>query len=309
MKTKLLFVLPHCSTGGMPQFVLKQIQTFKDQYDISVIEVSYSGADFVVQRNQIRKISNFISLYGNQENLPVAIDKINPDIVYFEEVPESFLSLPIVSKIYRADRNYKILVTPHGSLTKREDFTYIPDKVVTVSDWQFSKFKEMLDTDIDIWKYPIEPRHTVSPEEKREARRKLGESLFAERMNGTYGAGTANVNVLNVGLFTPGKNQEEIFNDARRYPYNNYHFVGNQAGNFQFYWGPLMANKPLNCIIWRERTDTDLFFQAADEFYFSSKFELMPLVMKEAISWGLPIRAHKLETYGNEFDNYNINWI
>jgi hypothetical protein len=311
MKTKLLFVLPHCSTGGMPQFVLKQIETFKAEFDISVVEVNFYGGQYIVQRNAIRGLVPFYSLYGNQDNLPLAISKIDPDFVYFQEVPESFIKKSILATIYGDDRKYNIFVTTHSSLTKQEDFNFFPDKVIAVSDWQENKLADMFygtKSAIDIWKYPIEPK-AIIPEARKAAREKLGASAFVARMNGTYGIGTANMNILNVGLFTPGKNQGELFEQARKYPMNNYHFVGNQADNFEEYWGPLMVNKPHNVIIWGERNDTDLFYQAVDEFYFTSKFELMPLVLKEALSWGLPVKAHKLETYGTEFDNYNITWI
>ena len=109
--------------------------------------------------------------------------------------------------------------------------------------------------------------------------------------------------ILNVGLFTPGKNQGELFEIARKNPDNDYHFIGNQAPNFRDYWEPLMKNKPDNCIIWGERTDVDMFYQAADEFYFTSKFELNPLVIKEALSWRLPVKMYKLPTYLDDYDN------
>lgn len=309
MKTKLLFVLSHCSTGGMPQYVLKQIETFKAEFDISVVEVNFYGEEYVVQRNAIRALVPFISLYGNQANLPVAIDKIKPDIVYFQEVPETFLGTEILAKIYATDRKYNIFVTTHSSMTKKEDFNFTPDKIIAVSYWQLDKLADIFSgakTTLDIWQYPIEPK--ARQYTKEEAREKLDKESFNQVHYGTCGSQLGN-NVLNVGLFTPGKNQGELWDIARRDQRHVYHFVGNQASNFKDYWEPLMQNKPSNVIIWGERADTDLFYQAADEFYFTSKFELMPLVLKEALSWGLPVKAHKLETYGNEFDNYNITWI
>ena len=54
VKKKLLYVASHLSTGGMPQYLLKQIQTFSNEFDIQVIEYNdHSGGVFVVQKNQI----------------------------------------------------------------------------------------------------------------------------------------------------------------------------------------------------------------------------------------------------------------
>lgn len=56
-KKKLLYVASHLSTGGMPQYLLKQIQTFKDELEIQVVEYNdHSGGVFVVQKNQINDL-------------------------------------------------------------------------------------------------------------------------------------------------------------------------------------------------------------------------------------------------------------
>ena len=53
MKKKLLYLLPHLSTGGMPQYVLEQIREFKDQFEIFVIEYNLYATKYVVQKNKI----------------------------------------------------------------------------------------------------------------------------------------------------------------------------------------------------------------------------------------------------------------
>ena len=111
--------------------------------------------------------------------------------------------------------------------------------------------------------------------------------------------------VLNVGLFAPGKNQAEVFSLAtqlEKYKIK-FHFVGNQAGNFEHYWGPLMKHKPENCVIWGERNDVDTFYAACDMFYFSSILELNPLSVKEALSYKMPSIFRKLHTYLDTYDN------
>ena len=110
--------------------------------------------------------------------------------------------------------------------------------------------------------------------------------------------------VLNVGLWTRGKNQAEGLEIARKYPNMTFHFIGNQAGNFADYWEPLMKDIPDNVKIWGERKDVDTFMEMADIFMFNSTWECNPLVLREAISYGLPIIARNLPQYGNMFTEY-----
>ena len=64
-----------------------------------------------------------------------------------------------------------------------------------------------------------------------------------------------------------------------------------------------MKHKPENCVIWGERDDVDTFYAASDMFYFSSKLELNPLSIKEALSYKLPSIFRKLHTYLDTYDN------
>lgn len=282
---KLLYVLPHCSTGGMPQYVLKQIQGFKDRFDIYVLEVSFAGPDFVVQREAIGNLVRFSSLYGKTEKLEDVIKYFKPNIIHFQELPETFLPDDIIADIYN-DASIFTLVTTHSSLTKPADFRFRPDRIVTVNRWQTQQL-EPVGCSMSMWEYPIESKIS------------RGKYHMKTLMDFDFKRPA----ILNVGLFTPGKNQGELFEVARKNPDNDYHFIGNQAPNFRDYWEPLMKNKPDNCIVWGERTDVDMFYQAADEFYFTSKFELNPLVVKEALSWRLPVKMYKLPTYLDDYDN------
>jgi autotransporter strand-loop-strand O-heptosyltransferase len=112
------------------------------------------------------------------------------------------------------------------------------------------------------------------------------------------------INVVNVGLWTPGKNQAEGIEIARKYPDMDFHFIGNQAINFKHYWEPLMENLPSNVKVWGERNHVPLFILMADIFMFNSTWECNPLVLREAISFGKPIIAHNLPQYGSMFDKY-----
>jgi len=317
---KIFYICEHFSTGGMPAYVLKQIQTFGNQHDITVIEVKNYGDEYTVQRKQLKK------LYQCNSNLYKLLKYIvdnKPDVLHFQEVPEFFIPKFELAEIYRSDRTYNIVVTSHTCNSRRKDFKYLPDKLITVSNWQKELFeREFPDTEVDIWEYPIE-NLKVSEKEKISARVKIMGNEYdwllkqwIEKNNfGTSGGlcytpfgrpiptPQPEKHILNVGLFTPGKNQEELFKIACQNPQNTYHFVGNQADNFRDYWEPLMKNKPDNCIVWGERDDVELFYQACDEMIFTSKFELNPLCVKEALSYGMPVKMHKLETYGTDYDN------
>ena len=285
---KILFICPHLSTGGMPQYTLKMSQYLENQgNEISVIEVSNYSDTYTVQRKQFKFL---IQLHDVQENLIGFIKMMNPDVVHFQEVPEVFIKPEILEKVYDSARTYKVHITSHSSNTRRHHFKYLPDGIIAVNNWQQALFKkEFPEIEITKWEYPIENKGFIS---KSAVRQMLGVDKLDYKRH-----------ILNVGLFTPGKNQGELFEIARKNPQNAYHFVGNQAENFKSYWEPLMKNKPDNCFIWGERADVDLFYQMADEFYFTSKFELCPLVIKEALAYLLPVKMYKLESYGNDYDN------
>lgn len=297
MKPKLLFITEHLSTGGQPQYLLKQIESFLDQFNIQVIEYNdWSGNDFVVQKNRIKDIVKLHTLGNNKGVVNSIIRQFEPDIIHFQEIPDSFISEPILDYMFRERHPYSTVVTAHGSDKDPTKMKYYPDRFACVSKWQLDKFSPT-GVECGLWEYPIEYKK-VDDQEKKGAILKLH---FVTPIGGK--------NILNVGLFTPGKNQGEIFDIARSLPHYNFHFVGNQAGNFKDYWGPLMADKPDNCIVWGERDDVDLFYQACDAVYFASKWELMPLALKEAIGYGLPTLCYNLPTYSGEFDSPNTHYI
>lgn len=288
---KLLFITPHLSTGGLPQYLLKKIETFNNQYEIWCIEWSNLSDHFVVQKNKITKIlgTKLITLGENKSESLNIIAQINPDIIHLEEIPETFIDSTILDIIYKDDRNYNIVVTTHSSQTNPMDIIYTADKYILVSEWSKGVFTNHYKDEIpcDIWEYPIEKIEV----DKTEAKSKLG-------FDPNY------KHVLNVGLFTPGKNQGELIELAKQlinYPIK-FHFVGNQAINFKHYWEPLMKGLPKNCVIHGEKSNVDDYLAAADVFYFTSNFELNPLVVKESLSYGLPTFIKKLATYQNTYD-------
>ena len=289
-RKKLLYVAPHLSTGGQPQYLYKQIQEFIKDFDIEVVEINNSGGTaFVVQKNRIKSLAIVHTLAEDKSEILNVIESFKPDIIHFQEIPQFDLPTYVLDTIFRKDRPYFIISSTHGSLTNPSEIVYQPDKYVLVSEWSKKRFEDAeLGVPLDIWEYPIEDYIF----DKEAAQKELG-------LDPTW------KHVLNVGLFAPGKNQGEIFAIARQLEKYKikFHFVGNQAMNFEDYWLPLMKHKPDNCVIWGERDDVHTFYEAVDMFYFASKIELNPLSVKEALSYKLPSLFRKLETYLDTYDN------
>lgn len=287
---KILYISPHLSTGGLPQYLLKKIETFDRLADIYCVEYNFYGEDFVVQRNRIKSIlgDKFLSLGEDKMVILDFVGKVDPDVIHFEEIPETFVAKEILQKIYHPSRKHYICETCHSSTIEPSIKIYKPDKFVMVSKWIEKKFS-LLDVPSEILEYPIENK---SPDKIK------SQSIL--------GLDPKKKHVINVGLFTPGKNQGEAIKYAKAlesFPIE-FHFIGNQASNFSSYWDPLMKNLPSNCKIWGERNDVDLFLQSADLFLFTSKFELNPLAIKEALSYRIPCLFYNLDTYSQ---TYNTN--
>jgi autotransporter strand-loop-strand O-heptosyltransferase len=124
--------------------------------------------------------------------------------------------------------------------------------------------------------------------------------------------------VLMVGIWNVNKNQSELIDLAHKMIGQKveFHFVGTLAQNFSNYWKQYVDNKPINCHVYGERSDVDTFYDAADCLYFSSTYDLNPLVIKEAFAHGLVVLSRALDVYSpaitehhrfTEIDNNPIN--
>jgi len=278
---KILFLAPHLSTGGCPQFILKRIQALGEYTDNEyyVVEYQCHSLDFVVQRNAIKSllVENFTTLYENKMELFKIIETWKPDIIHIDE-PSERLDREMVTKLYSNNRKYRIVETCHDvSFNPDNDKLFHPDLYMFCSPYHEQTFANMESKFVTI-QYPIDKQE------------------FNAEKTGNH--------VVNVGLWTPGKNQAEGIEIARKYPNFIFHFIGNQAGNFKEYWEPLMKDLPKNVKVWGERKDVDTFMKGADIFMFNSTWECNPLVLREAISYGLPIIARNLPQYGDMFTKY-----
>ena len=296
MKT-LIIITPHMSTGGCPQVVAKKVELLKNFYNVVVVEYEMLAWSYVVQRNRVIEMigDKFISLSENKEyDLFNTIDDYKPDYIFMEEFPETFMENHITKRLYSKDRTYKIFETTHSSHSRVEWKKYMPDKFIFVSPFSVDTFKD-IGIPIDLIEYPID----IKTPNKKWAQEQL--MLDPEWKH-----------IINIGLFTSGKNQGYLFEVARLLKDYKimFHFVGNRAVNFESYWSPIMQNKPDNCVVWDERNDVDTFIQACDVHFFSSIMELNPLSIKESLEYSKPTMIFDLSTYMGKYNGVeNIHFL
>ena len=300
---KIIYVAPHLSTGGLPQYLYKKIELLKGKLEIYCVEYNdITGGQLIVQKDRIKSVldsNHFITLGNDKSELLRLIKKVGPDYIHLEEIPEDGgwgWEKGSLDEIYSLNRSYKIFETSHDSSFDPDNKKiYFPDAFFFVSKWQIDQYKN-----INVPKYLAE--YPIEYQERPDRDSSLKE----------LGLDPSKKHVLNVGLFTPRKNQGEIFELARNFGNDvQFHFLGNQAGNFESYWKPLMATKPKNCIYWGERNDADRFYKCMDLFLFTSRGnpgnkETMPLVLREALGWHIPIAMYNLDVYQNYFNKFGI---
>jgi hypothetical protein len=204
MKTKLLFLAPHISTGGMPSFLLKRIQLLNDLFDIYVVEYACLSDTYIVHRKQIQEIvkDKFYTLGDNKLELLQIIYDCKIDIVHLENEAEGF-DINMVSMLYKNNRTYRIIETCHNIFFKAESKIFIPDAFAFCTPFHFETFKS-IDTFKQLIQFPIEAN---IPDWK--------DKVYAKQ---TLGFKEGKINVLNVGLWTKGKNQGEALLIARQNP-------------------------------------------------------------------------------------------
>lgn len=289
-----MYIVPHLSTGGMPQYLLRTIELLVDTYDIYIVEYEKLSDHYVVQRNKIIDLlgDSFLSLDNDKEVLLSYIEQIQPDIIHLQEVPELFMDDKIAEIVYDHSRRFMIFETSHTVEFNPQKKRFYPDRFVMVSPYQVKQYNI-----IDI------PKEIVEYEVKEQVGEERPYPYIDIMRNCKH--------ILVVGLFTPNKNQGYAFELARYLDKNIkdkivFDFVGNYAKNFEDYWKPLFEDKPLNCFIHGEKDNVDDYYAHCDAVVFPSNIaECNPLVVKEALSWKKPLFLFNLEYYDNRFANYD----
>jgi glycosyltransferase involved in cell wall biosynthesis len=289
-RKKLLIVSPHFSTGGAPQVTLNKVELLQDHFDIMVVEHAFLAWNYAVQRNKVINIlgGNFKSLGENKRELLDFIDTFNPDVISMEEFPEMFMDNDLAREIYSEDRTYRIVETTHDSSFPPHEKKWMPDEFVFVSAYNVFKYSH-LEIPMRVIEYPVNLQLYLRDNKVK-----------------PY------LDVCIVGLWTQRKNQGYAIEMARHLvDYNvRFHFLGNQAGNFESYWKPLMENLPDNCIVHGESNDVPKFIKGCDMFLFPSKGdrgnkELNPIAIKEALEYPhIPKMMHNLDVYCNKYNDY-----
>lgn len=281
MKSKILYLAPHLSTGGMPSFLLKQVELLNEYYDIYVVEYQFYTADFVVHRNAIKEIlgHKVYTLGDTKSELIEIIETIRPDIIHLHDVSERF-DHDLMAQIYTPTRSHRIIETCHDVFFNPDkERKFHPDAYAFCSVYHREvTFKNMPTKRKWVIEFPIDPKQSEKQSDTK------------------Y--------VVNVGLWTPGKNQAEGIEIARKNPDWTFFFIGNLAGNFQHYWEPLMKDLPKNVKVLGERDDVDDFLRDANVFMLNSTLECNPLALREAIAYNLPIIAHNLPQYYGMYSEY-----
>lgn len=300
-KIKILFLEQHLSTGGAPNFALKRIEALSQNPDFELFVVEYSDIswEYVVQKNKIKaliKPENFWTLGDNKNEVIDIIIKNNIDIVHSDEIIESIGNDYLADKLYDNNRSWKVVETCHNIwFNPDESKKYNPDAYALCTTWHLKTFYNTPSYK-EVIMFPIEHKVPTN-EEKLQAMGLLGLDINKKH-------------ILNVGLWTKGKNQGEGVEIARQLEKTNpevqFHFVGNQAPNFEDYWSPIMKNLPSNVKIWGERADVDTFMKASDIFMFNSTLECNPLVLREAISHNLKILSRNLPQYMDLYNDYIV---
>ncbi len=314
---KVLFLAPHLSTGGMPQFLLKRIEAIKQctsDIEIFVYEWEQTSIYYTVQRDKIKELvgDNFYSCGyirdGNsdgwarkQNNIIDYCYKNEIDIIHVEDVAEYF-----VNKDYNSNKNllddlfdkkhpWKIAETPHDHtkwiFTNKEKE---PDGYAFVINHNHNHNAKAS----TVIEYPID--HSIIHPKSRE-----------ELLDNAGWRTTGEYHILNVGLWQPDKNQKYAIELARKF-WEKYrwtyifHFVGNQAPNFKNYWEPLMKDLPPNVLIHGEKHSHEVseFYKMSDVSLFTSIDECNPIVLKESISNNIKILAYNQQHYGDIYTNY-----
>jgi autotransporter strand-loop-strand O-heptosyltransferase len=303
---KILFLSPHLSTGGMPGFLLKRIQTLLSvcpELEIYVVEYQNLSDDYVVQKNQIKQLipsTHFYTLGQNKLELIDIIKNKGINIVHIDDMVESLnfdqsIQSDLINELYSNDRTWRVIETCHNvSFQPQLNKIFNPDAYSFCSPWHSEKSFSMMPSYSELIEFPIDNSFTTL-ERKKELLIELG--LDPNKKH-----------IVNVGLWTPGKNQREGLKIAKILEKTNpeiqFHFIGNLAPNFEKYWGSLIKKVPSNVTIWGERSDASLFIEACDIFMFNSTWECNPLVLREAISYGKKIIARNLKEYLGIFDEY-----
>ena len=287
---RIAFITPNLSTGGMPEYVRRSIELLdREANEILLIEMRTEKVLDAI-RKRVLDLDG-IELFSAERSPIRAVEKIrdfSPDVIHFTEPSEQVINPKFLDQIYDENRKWKIFETCHDSSYPLKSKKFLPDKFLLVSPFQVEMMQD-LGVPSELVQYDV-PELTI--ETGRETNiRKLG--LDPEKKH-----------IFQFGIFSPRKNQSETIDIAKMMLDEpvQFHFVGNTADSYSYYWKPLLENLPKNCKFWGEHKNVQQFYAAADLVVFPS-IELLddketnPLVIKETIKYGIPLLLKDTPVY------------
>ena len=294
---RIIYVTPHLSTGGMPEYLRRKVEILIEDHDVWVVEKHFEPAYRTI-RDKIESMlgDRLVNIGDNHYRLLEMIEEIKPDVVHFEELSDYHFKEGLLEKVYHMDREYLVFDTLHDSSIDHTEKRFIPDKMLVVSPWQVKNFMD-LGIPVEMVEHEI-----IAGKRDRSALEKLGLNINRKH-------------VVQIGLFSRRKNQAETIELAKQMPDVDFHFVGNQTDNYSDYWKPLLQNLPSNCRIWGERSDAETFYTCMDAVIFPSRGEYgdretNPLVIREAMAWGVPLFVRNREFYmGMYSEGSNVKFM
>lgn len=286
---RIAHITPHLSTGGMPEYLRRSIELLdREKHQILLIEMRTETILDAV-RKRVLDLEG-IELFSAEKNPLRAVEKIesfDPEVIHFSEPSEQTMNPNFLDRIYRGDRKWKIFETCHDSSYPLSSKKYFPDKFLLVSPFQV-KMMQDLGVPAELIQYDVPPLEMSN------------RSLTLLKL----GLDHNKKHVFQFGIFSPRKNQRETMRIASLLAEEpiQFHFVGNTADSYSYYWKPLLDNIPKNCKFWGEHKDVQKFYSVADLVIFPSmEFiddkETNPLVIKESIAYGIPLLLKDTPVY------------
>lgn len=310
IKKKILFFVPHLSTGGSPAYAEWLIKKrMSEGCDVYVVEYCYYGS-YEIHRKKIIKLvgdEKFFSFGGindsdeeyhnKSEFLINFINELAPDEIFLNEVAEIFSLKVLTDKIsgflFSKDRKFKLIETCHTS-----DFDF-STKYLIPDEFHFcSKYHLKLTDHIDI------PKQIVDMEINKKTRPDRFHALSKLNLD------PDKFHVVNVALFHRNKNQKFLYDLAEKFQEDVvFHFIGNTC----FFHDCDLTERQKkfsNCIVHDELDNVDDYLAACDLFVLPSFRELNPIALKEALSWNMNCFVSDIETLRMQFsDNKLVNFI
>lgn len=286
---RIAFITPHLSTGGMPEYVRRSIELIdRNDHEILLIEMRTEKILDAI-RKRVLDLEG-IRLFSAEKSTIKAIEEIelfNPDVIHFTEPSEQTMDPTYLDRIYCPERKWKIFETCHDSSYPLPSKKFMPDKFLLVSPFQV-KMLQSLGIPAELVQYEVP---SFEKRDRAETLQKLG--LDPQKKH-----------IFQFGIFSPRKNQSETVEIASLMLEEpvQFHFVGNAADSYSFYWKPILDRLPRNCKFWGEHKDVQQFYSVADLVIFPSieiidDKETNPLVIKETIAYEIPLLVKDTPVY------------